>query len=138
MSFGARARADARWTKRKSVKAHEAYLCAGSLYSLEDNAVTNINLGSLEPRTEVKLTAPSAGEHICPLGADMLYVAKREDPLMVRANGSEWNSIEADAIRLSPRRATDGVLGERLRSGCHLFDYNPLRTCRRWLLLRRW
>lgn len=70
---------DGRWTMRKTVKAHEAYLCAGSLYALDENAVSNINLGSLEARTEVKLTTPSAGEHICPLGADVLYVAKREE-----------------------------------------------------------
>lgn len=68
--------ADRRWTLRKSVEGHEAYLSGGALYALADTAVSDYSLGSLEHRrTEVKLVTPSAGEHICPAGADTIYVA---------------------------------------------------------------
>lgn len=60
------------------MKGHEAYVGAGVLYAVTDTAVSNFSLGSLEQRTEVKLTTPTAGEHICPLGADTLYVATGE------------------------------------------------------------
>ncbi|BEJ14047.1 hypothetical protein CspHIS471_0312210 [Cutaneotrichosporon sp. HIS471] len=63
------------WTLRKTFKGHEAYLSAGVLYTVTDSAVSNYSLGSLEHRTEAKLAAPTAGTHICPKGADTLYVA---------------------------------------------------------------
>ncbi|GMK53714.1 hypothetical protein CspeluHIS016_0103000 [Cutaneotrichosporon spelunceum] len=63
------------WTLRKTVEGHEAYLSAGVLYTVTDSAVSNYSLGSLERTTEVELIAPTAGAHICPMGADTLYVA---------------------------------------------------------------
>lgn len=98
------------WTLRKSVKGHEAYLSAGVLHIVTDSAVSNYCLGSLEHTTAAKLVAPTAGEHICPMGADTLYVATCElRAIWCVADSRRRLGFQADNIRVPSRCATTGV-----------------------------
>jgi len=63
------------WNERKTYPAHAASIVTGSLYAVEDKSVTNVDLGTLERRVEASLQSPVAGEHICPLGADIIFAA---------------------------------------------------------------
>jgi hypothetical protein len=63
------------WAARKTYPARAASIATGSLYAVEKDAVVNVDLGTLERRVEAKLQAPVAGEHVCPLGADLIFAA---------------------------------------------------------------
>jgi hypothetical protein len=82
------------WSARKTYPAHAVDICAGTLYTVEDYTLANIDLGSLERRVEVGLEAPVAGEHVCPLGADTVFVADE--------NGHVRRQTLADYLHRAP------------------------------------
>lgn len=66
------------WSLRKQLSGHEACLGAGTLHVVEEEAICAVELGSMKRKVEVKTTGPVAGEHICPMGANKLFVASSE------------------------------------------------------------
>lgn len=67
-----------KWTPRLSLSADSAYISSGTLFATEATAVINVDLGTLEKKTEQTLQQPTAGEILCPFGPGTVFVADSE------------------------------------------------------------
>lgn len=67
-----------KWTPRRTFPADSACISSGTLYATESCAVVNVDLGTLERKTEQRLEKPTAGDNLCPYGPNVVFVADSE------------------------------------------------------------
>lgn len=67
-----------KWTPRRTFPAQSACISSGTLFATESNAVINVDLGTMEKKTEQRLERPTAGDNLCPYGPNMVFVADSE------------------------------------------------------------
>lgn len=64
-----------KWTPRRTFPADSACISSGTLYATESSAVINVDLGTLERKTEQRLEQPTAGDNLCLYGPSTVFVA---------------------------------------------------------------
>ncbi|WOO76901.1 WD repeat-containing protein 7 [Vanrija pseudolonga] len=99
-----------KWVSRKAYAARGACISAGLLHTVDKDSAASVDLGSrLERTVEAKLSAPVAGDNLCPLDADTLFAADTSGAVRKQTLSEYLHGVPASDDVLSSDRLESGV-----------------------------